>query len=149
MPDAPQSIFELLKRDRRYRLEAYKFVFEALNYAQNVLGLGAASESEAAGSEAEAEPPAERSQQEQHVTGQELCEAIRQYALDQYGLMTQTVLKSWGITSTGDFGEIVFNLIHIGKMRKTPTDRREDFDNVYDFDAAFRQGFRIGPVKSR
>ena len=55
-----------------------------------------------------------------HVTGQELCEAIRRYALDQYGYMAKLVLNNWGIRSTGDFGEIVFNLIRIGRMRKTP-----------------------------
>jgi len=30
-------------------------------------------------------------------------------------------------------------------MRKTPSDTRVDFDNVYDFDAAFRQSFNIAP----
>ena len=72
-----------------------------------------------------------------------MCEAARQYALEQYGYMAKTVLNSWGIHSTGDFGEIVFNLIRIGQMRKTPHDRREDFDNVYDFDEAFLKGFKI------
>ena len=60
---------------------------------------------------------------EQHVTGQELCEAIRRYALEQYGYMAKTVLNSWGIHGTSDFGEIVFNLIRIGQMRKTPSER--------------------------
>ena len=78
-----------------------------------------------------------------HVTGQELCEAIRRYALEQYGYMAKTVLNNWGLHNTGDFGEIVFNLIRIEQMRKTPADTRADFDNVYDFDAAFRQGFKI------
>jgi uncharacterized repeat protein (TIGR04138 family) len=77
------------------------------------------------------------------VTGQELCEAIRRFALQQYGLMAKTVLESWGIRKTGDFGEIVFNLIRIGRMRKTPHDRREDFDDVYDFETAFRDEFKI------
>jgi uncharacterized repeat protein (TIGR04138 family) len=53
------------------------------------------------------------------------------------------VLNSWGITSTSDFGEIVFNLIRIGHMRKTKEDRREDFDNVYDFDTGFEEEYRI------
>ncbi|MEM9185878.1 MAG: Minf_1886 family protein [Planctomycetota bacterium] len=70
---------------------------------------------------------------EQHVSGQDLCEAIRQYALSQYGLLARSVLDHWGVHSTGDFGEIVFNLIEIGKMKKTSSDRREDFDDVYDF----------------
>ena len=78
-----------------------------------------------------------------HLTGQQLCQGIREYALEQYGLMAKIVLNSWGIRSTGDFGEIVYNLIAIGSMKKSPSDRREDFDNVYDFDEAFRQNFRM------
>ncbi len=57
--------------------------------------------------------------------------------------MAQVVLKSWGVTSTSDFGEIVYNLIRIGFMKKSASDRREDFDNVYDFDGAFRQEFHM------
>ncbi len=34
------AIAKLLEEDRRYPLEAYIFVFEALHYAQNVLGMG-------------------------------------------------------------------------------------------------------------
>ena len=56
--------------------------------------------------------------------------------------MAKTVLNSWGLHTTGDFGEIVFNLIRIGKMRKTRQDRREDFDDVYDFETGLRQEFR-------
>jgi uncharacterized repeat protein (TIGR04138 family) len=134
------AIAKLLKEDRRYPLEAYIFVFEALNYAQTVLGLGNESESEPTSGEAAAE---EEAGPQRHVTGQELCQAIRQFALEQYGYMSKLVLGNWGLHATGDFGEIVFNLIRIGRMRKTPNDRREDFDNVYDFDAAFREQFRI------
>ena len=57
--------------------------------------------------------------------------------------MAKLVLSNWGMHSTRDFGEIVFNLIRIGRMRKTPHDRREDFDDVFDFDQAFCRQFRI------
>ena len=90
----------------------------------------------------------EPSEPQHHVSGQELCEAIRRYALEQYGYMAKTVLNSWGIRGTADFGEIVFNLIRIGQMRKTPADARVDFDNIYDFDVAFKQQFKIGPPKT-
>jgi uncharacterized repeat protein (TIGR04138 family) len=143
MLDPLHPIARLLKEDRRYSFEAYVFVFEALGYAQNVLNMGAEGPSEAAArpqQEDEEEPPAER-----HVTGQELCGAIRRFALQQYGYMAQTVLNSWGVKTTGDFGEIVFNLIRVGQMRKTPRDRREDFDDVYDFETAFKQEFKITP----
>jgi len=137
---------ELLKEDRRYRFEAYVFVFEALGFGHNVLGMGAEGESEPLSEEPEEEEQAEEPKKpERHVSGQELCEAARQYALDQYGYMAKTVLGSWGIYSTSDFGEIVFNLIRIGQMRKTRTDRREDFDNVYDFETAFEDRYRIQP----
>ncbi len=133
------AIAQLLKDDRRYPLEAYIFVFEALHYAQHSLGLGTECPSEPVVALADDEEPGPQ----RHVTGQQLCEAIRQFALEQYGYMTKLVLGNWGLQTTGDFGEIVFNLIRIGRMRKTPHDRREDFENVFDFDAAFRQEFRI------
>jgi uncharacterized repeat protein (TIGR04138 family) len=140
MSDPRKAFLDLLRRDRRYRPEAYQFVWEALNFAHDELDMGSPRVSElAVGHEA----PASRREPERHVTGPELCEAARQYALRQYGLLAKTVLNSWGITSTGDFGEIVFNLIRIGHMRKTRDDRREDFDDVYDFDAAIEQEFRI------
>lgn len=138
MLDPSRQLVELLKEDTRYTFDAYVFVFESLSYAQNELGMG-----EEAASEESETPPADAP--ERHVTGQELCEAIRQFAMEQYGYMAKDVLASWGIHRTGDFGDIVFNLIRIGQMRKTPHDKREDFDDVYDFEAAFRQGFKISP----
>lgn len=121
-----QKLTELLASDPRFSPQAYQFVFEALKYTQEKLGR----------SHDEAE-------EERHVTGQELCEGIRDYALDQYGLMALTVLESWGVKKTADFGQIVFNLIQSHHMKKTERDTLEDFKDVYDFDEAFRRGFRI------
>lgn len=152
MSHAPRSFAELLRTDRRYRIDAYAFVFEALRHAQQSLNMGRACKSEPVEGEEPAEAkqePGEGAGEERHVTGQELCEAIRLYSLEQYGFMSKTVLNSWGIKSTGDFGEIVFNLIRIGKMRKTSSDRREDFDNVYDFDKAFCDEFTIAKPDRR
>ncbi len=133
MSGQQHPIIELLKRDPRYKLEAYQFVRDALAYAQRDLGMGAPlSERE------QAEPPPDA-----HLTGQQLCEAIRQLALEQFGLMSRVVLRSWGITATGDFGEIVYNLIEIGLMKKSESDRREDFDHVFDFEEAFERQFKI------
>lgn len=144
MLDPSHPIAELLKEDRRYAFEAYVFVFEALSYAQNVMQMGTETPSEPE-SPSDPERSTEEEIAERHVSGQELCQAIRQFALDQFGYMAHTVLSNWGIHKTGDFGEIVFNLIGIGQMRKTPQDHREDFNDVYDFDAAFKQEFRITP----
>ena len=78
---------------------------------------------------------------ERHLTGQQLCEASRLYALEQYGLLAKTVLKSWGIHGTTDLGEVVYNLIRIDLMKKSERDRREDFDEVFDFDQGFDKAF--------
>jgi uncharacterized repeat protein (TIGR04138 family) len=77
------------------------------------------------------------------VTGQDLCWALRQLAHEQYGLMARLVLAGWGIRSTSDFGEIVFNLIRIGEMSQSDNDRREDFDDVFDFEQALVRDYAI------
>lgn len=123
---------DLLDEDKRYKLEAYQFIREALQYAhEHLLG-------EDEGSATTGEKPGPR-----HVTGQQLCEACRLYANEQFGYLAKMVLGSWGIHKTSDFGELVYNLIRIEQMRKSDSDRREDFDNVYDFGDAFEPQFEF------
>lgn len=155
--DPSHPIAQLLQRDRRYKLDAYLFVLEALSFAQESLGLGEEPpvadlepyavdeagdqpvEERAAASSGRRAKPARRRRRgsERHLTGQQLCEAARLYALQQYGLLARIVLGDWGITRTADLGEIVFNMIEIGQMRKTRRDKREDFHGVYDFAEVF------------
>ena len=110
----PTTRDRLNSLDRRYRERAYAFVLTAL------------------------EDVVRRLPERRHVSGGELAEGCRELALRLYGPMAKTVLEHWNIRSTRDFGEIVFNLIDIGQMKKTDHDRREDFENVFDFDDAFR-----------
>jgi uncharacterized repeat protein (TIGR04138 family) len=72
-----------------------------------------------------------------HVSGQQLCMGLRDYALRQYGRLAKMVLGSWNIHETGDFGRIVFAMIEAGLMRKTEEDTPEDFQGVFDFEEAF------------
>ncbi len=127
MSEFVHPLDDLTIRDPRYKRDAYQFIRDALAYAQDELQLGDES----------------GEQEERHLSGQQLCEAIRQLALEQFGLMAKTVLNSWGVTRTADFGEIVYNLIDVGMMKKSPNDRREHFDDVYDFDTAFRVEFEF------
>ncbi|NDC62630.1 MAG: hypothetical protein EBZ59_01265 [Planctomycetia bacterium] len=146
--DPSHPLAQLLQRDRRYKLDAYLFVLEALSFAQDTLGLGESPPAEdletppvgspdPAGKARARSGKPRRKPAERHISGQQLCEAARQYALQQYGYMARTVLGTWGIRSTADMGEIVFNMIDIGQMRKTRRDKREDFHDVYDFNDAF------------
>ncbi len=141
MIDPATSLRRLLREDRRYKLDAYLFVSEAINYAHDVLKMGSSDFSEPIPGVCEEDEEASKPQR--HVSGQELCRALREYALRQYGYMAKTVLNSWGVRSTSDFGEIVFNLIRIGHFRKTKEDRREDFDDQFDFDTALEREYRI------
>lgn len=155
MLDPEHPLSELLRRDDRYHFDAYVFVFDALRYAQDHLDLGTPvsvdfddldmDEDEIAKELADELADADfdddfdddaADEVERHVSGQQLCEAIRQYALKQYGLLANSVLNHWGVRTTGDFGEIVFNLIDIGQMKKTDQDRREDFEDVFDLSEA-------------
>jgi uncharacterized repeat protein (TIGR04138 family) len=132
MKDARRAMLDLLERDQRYKLQAYQFVRDALTYAQDVLRIP--EQNVASGMSSESA---------RHMSGQQLCEACRKFALEQYGMLAKIVLNSWGICSTGDLGEVVYNLISIQQMRKSDHDRREDFDDVFSFDQAFQPEFEL------
>ena len=112
------KIMQVLKKDSRYDVEAYSFVMTALQYTLKELD------------------------EHRHISGKELLYGIRKYAIKQYGPMARTVLEYWGIKETMDFGEIVFNLIEIGLLRKRPEDTKEEFRGVYDFKNAFDNPYR-------
>jgi uncharacterized repeat protein (TIGR04138 family) len=141
-----EKVVEAARRDGRYHPEAYFFVLQSLQYAQEELGYGepleAAPETPPQSppdpsSEASANPP------ERHVKGQQLCEAARRLALRQFGYLAECVFRTWGITKTADFGEIVYSMIDQELMRKTSDDSREDFENVYDLRTGLIKDFRI------
>jgi uncharacterized repeat protein (TIGR04138 family) len=84
-----------------------------------------------------------------HVSGQELVHGIESFAKDEFGPMAKHVLNSWGLTRTRDFGEIVFELVEQGVLRKTDEDSIEDFADGFDFTEAFeRNYYKDHPVLS-
>ena len=108
-----QIIEEVAKKDPRYPEDAYFFVLRGLNFTV-----------------AKLDKP-------RHVTGQELSDGMRLYAVEQFGPMAKEVLEHWGITRTEDFGNVVFNLIEVKLLAKTEKDSISDFNDVYDFKKAF------------
>jgi len=107
------TLLKMLNKDKRYELESYSFVMSSLDFT--IKGLG----------------------RKGHVTGQELLEGIKGYALEQFGPMARSVLAHWGIKTTDDFGEIVFNMIDAGMLGKTECDSKEEFRDRFDFKSAF------------
>ena len=116
---AGELLSAILERDRRYGRDAYVFVSEALGHT------------------------AKKLERKGHVTGRELCEGLRDLALEQFGRMARVVLESWGVRSSEDIGNLVFNMVEAGLLRKTDEDRREDFEGVLNFDEALERDFQI------
>ncbi len=122
---SPEELLDgILARDPRYTVEAYAFVRGGLDFTVRSL------------------------EKQRHISGKELLEGIRKFAIDEFGPMTKTVLNGWGIKQTEDIGEIVFNMVETGLLGKTDEDSRADFANGYDFDEAFRNPFKPAAVRS-
>ena len=83
-----------------------------------------------------------RLERPRHLTGRELLDGLRLYALEQYGPMARTVLNAWGVHSTEDVGEIVFALVDARVLGTTPTDSQEDFKAYFTFEEAFDRSVR-------
>ena len=123
-----EAYAHILENDSRYDVEAYVFVKEALDFTVDKFQRASSPQSPG-----------------KHVSGQELLSGMRDFALDQFGPLTLTVLKTWGINKTEDIGEIVFNLVDHGILGKTDDDSRGDFADGYDFEEAFAKPFLPDP----
>jgi uncharacterized repeat protein (TIGR04138 family) len=104
-------------RERRFDEHAYLFVLSALEFCQA------------------------RLTERRHITGRELATACRDLALERYGVLARLVLNHWGVHSTADLGDIVFTLVELNLLISQPTDTRDDFLAVFDFDEAFEQNY--------
>ncbi|MFC1675317.1 Minf_1886 family protein [Candidatus Omnitrophota bacterium] len=111
--DFYKKVEEIIGKDKRYKADAYEFVMHALGFTQKKL------------------------KRQGHVTGAELVKGIRDMGLELYGPMALNVLTHWGIKTTSDFGEMVFNMIECGLMGKTEKDSRKDFRDIYDLKDVF------------
>ena len=107
---------------KRFDERAYLFVLASIEYLQGKLDV------------------------RRHVTGAELAWACRDLALERFGMLAQSVLECWGVTSTADLGLVVFALVEVELLSTQPGDSAEDFVGVYEFDAAFGEGYEIKAV---
>ena len=114
--DTEAALREIMKRDDRFPMGAYHFVREALDYTNAM------------------------KERTGHVSGQELLEGIRIFAVEQFGPLSLSVFHNWNVRRTEDFGEIVFNMVESGILGKTDKDSKEDFAAGYDFEETFGRG---------
>ena len=117
-----EVVMQILEKDVRYHRDAYVFLREGLDFTQKLISK-------------------ENRGATRHVTGQELLDGLRQFALQEFGPMAKTVLEEWGVTQCRDFGNLVFNMVEIGLLAKTDRDSHDDFQGGYDFTDAFGRPF--------
>ena len=79
-----------------------------------------------------------------HVSGQQLCMGLRDFARQEYGLLARSVLARWRVHRSEDFGRIVFAMVDAELMHKTADDTLADFVNVFSFDEAFSEHLLLG-----
>jgi len=121
--DFHQLAEEIYLEDPRYKPDAYEFLMQGLYFTQKKLS------------------------RKGHVTGKELSEGMRDFAIEQFGPMVKTVFSHWGITGTCDFGNIVYNMIKKGMLSRTEEDSIDDFKEVFDFQEAFANVLRDSVIK--
>jgi uncharacterized repeat protein (TIGR04138 family) len=138
-PTQGKTLDDVVAEIGLYPAEAYEFVQQGLSFTVNQIH-GELTDPEI----------------NRHITGPQLCEGLREFALLQWGMLARTVLRRWNITSTMDFGRIVFALVDnndFGRivfalvdnnfLQKQEGDSVEDFRNVFDFRSAFEAEYRI------
>ncbi|MEO7100636.1 MAG: Minf_1886 family protein [Luteolibacter sp.] len=112
-----QSVVSILKRDRRFDPHAYFFLKDALDFTLKRIADS-------------------NNGQARHVTGPELLAGFRDCALQQFGPMASTLMSEWSVRKCQDVGDMVFHLIEEQVFGKQDSDKREDFSEVFDFEAS-------------
>jgi uncharacterized repeat protein (TIGR04138 family) len=115
-----ESLEKIARSDGRFGPGAVHFVYDGLGYTVKKL----------------IDEPS-------HVSGQTLCEGLKQLAIEKWGRLAMLVLNNWNIKTTRDFGEIVYLLIKYKWMSAQPSDTIEDFNDVYDFKPVFKDQFKF------
>lgn len=115
--DLANELERIAGSDSRYKVEAYLFVMNALEFTLARLG------------------------RRGHISGRELLEGVKDLAKERFGPTARMVFEHWGVRRTDDVGEIVFNLVGAGVLGKTEQDSKDDFRDVYDFGEVFERGF--------
>ncbi len=114
------AVREIRKVDGRYAPEAYGLIMDALEVAIHNIGF------------------------RRHVSGAELLDSLCEHVINRYGVLAYTVLEQWGIKTTADVGEAVFQLVEAQVLARQETDTREDFLGVFDLRERLEESYFDG-----
>ena len=108
---------DIVAKDRRYCARAYALLMDVVRYLSD--------------------------DGKRHVSGADVLDEFKERALDQYGPLAYTVLTEWGLSSTEDIGEMMFNLVDGHRLGRDENDTADAFADGYDFKEAF-----LGPYQA-
>src|ERR1044072_2595878 len=117
-----EALDSIIATDPRYPRDAYAFLRDALDFTtkqqKKIKGVSV-----------------------RHVTGPELLDGVRHYALKEFGPLVMTVFDNWGIHCCEDIGNMVFILIGARILRKAEEDSIKNLTIVYNIADAFVSPF--------
>lgn len=123
------SLYDLVRQDPRYPVEAYEFVCEAVSFTQESLGRDPREEDD---------PEADY-----HISGEELTRGACELAVREFGLLAPVVFRQWNLRRTDDIGHVVFNLIRANLLSQSDRDDIADFHDLFDLDKVLSDGFEL------
>jgi uncharacterized repeat protein (TIGR04138 family) len=111
------AVKEIRRTDGRYAAEAYGFVMDALEFTMYRIG------------------------ERRHVSAAELLDNLCEHAKDRFGMLAFSVLEEWGLKTTDDVGETVFQLVQAQVLSRRENDSRDDFHQVFDLRRRLEEGY--------
>lgn len=126
--DFTTIVEEIVEKDSRYLKESYYFVRDGLEYTLKTMGK-------------------QKHQKIEQLSGKQILEGLKDYALKEFGPMSKLVLNEWGVKSCRDFGQMIKNMDLYGLLGKTDMGDMKDFQKGYSFTAAFVKPFL--PIRSK
>ena len=111
------AVREIRRADGRFSQEAYGFIMDALEFTIHKVG------------------------ERRHVKAAELLEGVCEHAKNRYGLLAYSVLERWGLKTTDDIGDAVFQLVNAHVLARQEDDSRDDFLGVFDLNRRLEDGY--------
>ncbi len=122
-----QIISQYIIEDPRYPVEAYYFLRSAFDDTQRKF-------EEESREKGDADAP-------RSLSASELTQGFLDYAIFQFGPMAAFVMREWGIITTSDIGNLVYNLIEMKIFSENEGDKKSDFDNLFDLEAELKKAY--------
>lgn len=115
------TVEKIVTEDPRFSPEAYEFISDAVLFTTEQL--------------------LRNGNKKRHISGKELLEGIKDFAISEFGPLANEVLVNWGIKDSISIGHIVFNMVDNQLLGSSEEDTIDDFKDGFDFESTFSTPF--------